>query len=100
MAGYLGTKGVEGERFLLLRIAMDVAKATEELKENVAKGMERAQERIEDGVKRGVAQTKDLVSILNGQVETLVRESPLIALGGAFAVGYLIAKLARVRIRA
>jgi ElaB/YqjD/DUF883 family membrane-anchored ribosome-binding protein len=75
---------------------MDVARATEDLKDNVTKGIERAQERVEEGM----AQTKDLVAMLNGQVETLVRQSPLIALGGAFAVGYLIAKLARVRARA
>jgi ElaB/YqjD/DUF883 family membrane-anchored ribosome-binding protein len=75
---------------------MDVARATEELKDNVTKGMERAQERVEEKV----AQTKDLVATLNEQVETLVRQSPLIALGGALAVGYLIAKLARVRARA
>jgi ElaB/YqjD/DUF883 family membrane-anchored ribosome-binding protein len=75
---------------------MDVARATEDLKENVTKGIERAQERVGERVE----QTKDLVSMLNGQIETLVRQSPLIALGGAFAVGYLIAKLARVRARA
>lgn len=75
---------------------MDVARATEDLKDNVTKGFERAQERVGEGV----AQTKDLVATLNEQVETLVRQSPLIALGGAFAVGYLIAKLARVRVRA
>ena len=76
---------------------MDVAKATEDLKDNVIKGIERAQERVEEGVRRGGEQTKDLVSMLNGQLETFVRESPLIALGGAFAVGFLIAKLARTR---
>jgi hypothetical protein len=75
---------------------MDVARATEELKESVTKGFERAQERVEEKV----GQTKDLVAMLNEQVETLVRQSPLVALGGAFAVGYLIAKLARVRVRA
>jgi ElaB/YqjD/DUF883 family membrane-anchored ribosome-binding protein len=75
---------------------MDVARATEDLKENVTKRMERAQERVEEGV----AHTRDMVAVLNGQIETLVRQSPLIALGGAFAVGYLIAKLARVRARA
>jgi len=76
---------------------MDVAKATEDLKDNLTKGFERAQERVEEGVRRGAAQTKDLASMMNGQFETFVRQSPLIALGGAFAVGFLIAKLARVR---
>ena len=75
---------------------MDVARATEDLKDNVTKGIERAQERVEEKV----AQTKDVVATLNEQVEALVRQSPLVALGGAFAVGYLIAKLARVRVRA
>ena len=81
---------------MLLAPSMDVARATEELKDNVTKGIERAQERVGEGV----AQTKDLVAMVNEQIETLVRQSPLIALGGAFAVGYLIAKLARVRGRA
>jgi ElaB/YqjD/DUF883 family membrane-anchored ribosome-binding protein len=75
---------------------MDVARATEDLKDNVTKGIERAQERVEEKV----AQTKDMIVTLNEQVEALVRQSPLVALGGAFAVGYLIAKLARVRVRA
>jgi ElaB/YqjD/DUF883 family membrane-anchored ribosome-binding protein len=76
---------------------MDVAKATEDLKENLTKSVERAQERVEEGVRRGAAQTKDVVSMMSGQFETFVRQSPLIALGGAFAVGFVIAKLARVR---
>ena len=81
---------------MLLAPTMAVARATEELKDNVTKGIERAQERVGEGV----AQTKDLVAMVNEQIETLVRQSPLIALGGAFAVGYLIAKLARGRVRA
>jgi hypothetical protein len=87
---------MRGGTLLALPSVMDVARATEDLKENVSKGIERAQERVEEGV----AQTKDLVAMLNEQVQTLVRQSPLIALGGAFAVGYLIAKLARVRAHA
>lgn len=83
--------------FLAFGPGMDVAKATEDLRENVTKGIERAQERVEEGVRRGANQTKDLATMLSGQVETFVRESPLVALGGAFFVGYLIAKLARVR---
>ena len=81
---------------MLFAPSMDVARATEELKDNVTKGIERAEKRVGEGV----AQTKDLVAMVNEQIETLVRQSPLIALGGAFAVGYLIAKLARVRVRA
>jgi ElaB/YqjD/DUF883 family membrane-anchored ribosome-binding protein len=77
--------------------AMDVAKVTEDLKDTVTKGIERVQEHVEEGARRGAAQTKDLASMLSGRFETFVRESPLIALGGAFTVGFLIAKLARVR---
>ena len=36
-----------------------------------------------------------MFSSLNDQFGSFVQESPLMAIGGAFAIGYLAAKLAR-----
>ena len=77
------------------RIREDVQHAGERLRENLAEGLGRVQETMEENVRRGMDQTRGMVSTLNDQFGTLVKESPLVALGGAFAIGYLAAKLAR-----
>jgi hypothetical protein len=73
----------------------DVQHATRSIQENLAEGIGRVQETLEDRFRRSGDQTSGMLTSLNEEFGNFVRESPVIALGGAFAVGYLIAKLAR-----
>ncbi len=77
------------------RIKEDVQQAGEKLRDNLAHGIGRVQEKMEENVRRGADQARGAVSTLNEQFGGFVHESPLIALGGAFAVGYVAAKIAR-----
>ena len=63
--------------------------------ENLAAGIGRVQERMEERVRRGADQAQSIFTSVNEEFGTFVRESPIIALGGAFAAGYVIAKIAR-----
>jgi len=74
---------------------MDAAQMKENLQENLAAGIGRAQERMEERVRRGADQAQTMFASVNEEFGSFVRESPIIALGGAFAAGYLIAKIAR-----
>jgi len=74
---------------------MDAAKLRDGLQENLASNIGQVQEEVQQRVRRGVDRTQNVLSSLNEEFGSLVRESPVIALGGAFAVGYLAAKLAR-----
>jgi len=74
---------------------MDAAQAKDNLQENLAAGIGRAQERLEERVRRGADQAQSMFASVNEEFGSFVRESPIIALSGAFAVGYLIAKVAR-----
>jgi ElaB/YqjD/DUF883 family membrane-anchored ribosome-binding protein len=81
---------------------MDAARLNEDLQdagrvvqENLASGIGRMQEEMEERVRRGYDQTRDAMGSLNAHFEGFVRESPLIAIAGAFAAGYLLAKLTR-----
>ena len=74
---------------------MDAAQMKENLHENLAAGIGRAQERMEERVRRGADQAQTMFASVNEEFGSFVRESPIIALGGAFAAGYLIAKIAR-----
>ncbi|HJQ84491.1 MAG TPA: hypothetical protein VKA21_10470 [Candidatus Binatia bacterium] len=65
------------------------------VQENLAQGIGRVQERMEERVRRGADQTSGMFASLNDEFGAYVRESPIIAIGSAFAVGYMIAKLAR-----
>jgi hypothetical protein len=73
----------------------DVQQAARNLQENLAQGVGRAQEKMEDTLRRTADQTQGMFASMNEEFGSFVRQSPLIALGGAFAVGYLIAKMAR-----
>ena len=77
------------------RIKEDVQQASERFRESLAHGVGRMQEKVEENVRRGSDQARGAVSTLNEQFGSFVHESPLMALGGAFAIGYLVAKIAR-----
>jgi ElaB/YqjD/DUF883 family membrane-anchored ribosome-binding protein len=70
---------------------MDAAR----LQENLAEGVGRMQERLEENVRERVERTRGALSSLNEQFGSFVRESPMLAIAGAFGAGYVIAKLAR-----
>jgi ElaB/YqjD/DUF883 family membrane-anchored ribosome-binding protein len=74
---------------------MDAAHLKDNIQENVAAGIGRVQERMEERVRRGADQAQSMFASVNEEFGSFVRESPIIALGGAFAAGYLIAKVAR-----
>jgi ElaB/YqjD/DUF883 family membrane-anchored ribosome-binding protein len=74
---------------------MDAAPMKENRQENLAAGIGRVQERMEERVRRGADQAQSMFASVNEEFGSFVRESPMIALGGAFAAGYLIAKVAR-----
>jgi len=73
----------------------DVPQGARSMQESLARGVGRMQERVEANVRRGVEQTRGVVSSFNEQFGRVVQESPVLAIGGAFAVGYLAAKVAR-----
>jgi hypothetical protein len=50
---------------------------------------------MERRVQSGGEDTRKALASLNDQLAGFVQESPLMAIGGAFAVGYVIAKMAR-----
>ena len=77
------------------KLKEDVQQATRSFQDNLAQGIGRAQEKMEDTLRRTADQTQGMFSSMNDEFGSFVRESPLIALGGAFAVGYVIAKMAR-----
>jgi len=65
------------------------------MQENLAEGIGRVQDRLEERFRRGAEDAQSVFSSLNDEFGGFVRESPILAIGGAFAVGYLIAKVAR-----
>jgi len=65
------------------------------VQENLAEGIGRVQDRLEERFRRGAEDAQSVFSSLNDEFGGFVRESPLVAIGGALAVGYLIAKVAR-----
>ena len=65
------------------------------MQENLAEGIGRVQDRLEERFRRGAENAQSVFSSLNDEFGGFVRESPILAIGGAFAVGYLIAKVAR-----
>ena len=77
------------------KLRENVQQATRSIQDNVAEGIGRAQEKMEESLRRTADQTQGMFSSMNEEFGSFVRESPLIALGGAFAVGYVVAKLAR-----
>jgi hypothetical protein len=77
------------------RIKENVQQASEALQGQLGEGIERVQERVQENVRRGAEQARGLLASANEQFGGFVQESPVIALVGAFAAGYVIAKLAR-----
>jgi hypothetical protein len=73
----------------------DLWQAGRTLGENLAEGLNRAQETVQDRVRSGFEQTRGVFSTLDEEFGKFVREQPVVALGGAFLVGYLIARAAR-----
>ena len=69
--------------------------ASRSMQENLAEGIGRVQDRLEERFRRGAENAQSVFSSLNDEFGGFVRESPILAIGGAFAVGYLIAKVAR-----
>jgi ElaB/YqjD/DUF883 family membrane-anchored ribosome-binding protein len=77
------------------RVKENVQQATRSMQENLAEGVGRMQDRVQENVRRGVEQTRSMLASFNDQFGSFVQESPVLAIGGAFAVGYLVAKVAR-----
>jgi len=69
----------------------DLQHAAKNVQEQLADTASRAHERI----KSGFGDTHELLTSFNGQVGDFVREQPILALAGAFFVGYVIARTAR-----
>ena len=65
------------------------------MQENLAEGIGRVQDRLEERFRKGAEDAQNVFSSLNDEFGGFVRESPILSIGGAFAVGYLIAKVAR-----
>jgi ElaB/YqjD/DUF883 family membrane-anchored ribosome-binding protein len=77
------------------KLKEDVQAASRSIQEGISEGLGRVQETMEERVRRGADRTQSVLTSINEEFGGFVRESPIIALGGAFAVGYLIAKVAR-----
>ena len=80
---------------------MDAARINEGVHEagrtlhDLASSIGHVQEEMEERVRRGYDQTRGALGTLNEQFGGFARESPLVAIAGAFAIGFLIAKLSR-----
>ena len=72
-----------------------VQQAARTVQGNLAEGIGRVQDRMEERVRRSGDQAQNVFASLNAEFGDFVRESPLVAIGGALTVGYLIAKVAR-----
>jgi hypothetical protein len=77
------------------KIKEDVRQMGRGIGENLTEGLGRAQETVEERIRSGFARTQGLFSSLNDQFGGFVREQPIVALAGAFVVGYVIARAAR-----
>jgi len=73
------------------RFGADVQETARNVGAQLVDTANRARERL----KSGLGDTPELLSSLNAQVGAFVREQPIVALAGAFLVGYLIARTAR-----
>ncbi len=69
--------------------------AARSVQDNLAEGIGHVHDRMEERVRRSGDQAQNVFASLNAEFGDFVRESPIVAIGGAFAVGYLIAKVAR-----
>jgi ElaB/YqjD/DUF883 family membrane-anchored ribosome-binding protein len=87
--------GEEERRMDAAQLKENVQEAGRSVQENLAEGIGRVQERMEERVRRGADQAQSMFASLNEEFGGFVREAPIMAIGGAFAVGYLVAKIAR-----
>jgi hypothetical protein len=81
---------------------MDAAKLKENVQEmgrtvqsQVSENFGRVKDAVQENLRGSADQTRNVLGTLNQDFGSFVRESPVLALGGAFAVGYLVAKIAR-----
>jgi len=77
---------------------MEAAKLKEDVRQAgraLQEGIERIQEQVGPGVRRSTDEAFNILTSLSQEVASIVRESPLLALAGAFAVGYFAARMAR-----
>jgi hypothetical protein len=77
------------------KLREDAPAAARSLQDNLAEGIGRAQGKMQETFRRTAEQAQGMFNSMNDEFGSFVRESPLIALGGAFAAGYIVAKLAR-----
>jgi len=73
------------------RFGADVQQTARNVGAQLADTADRARERI----KNGLGDAPELLSSLNAQLGAFVRQQPIVALAGAFLVGYLVARTAR-----
>jgi len=76
------------------KLSEDVEQASRVIQDNLARSMGRVQESVAD-FSRELPEAGRLLTSANGRLVSLVQESPLLAVAGAFALGYLVAKVAR-----
>jgi len=51
--------------------------------------------RAREAVKSGLGEAPELLSSFNAQIGAFVRQQPIVALAGAFMLGYVVARTAR-----
>ena len=78
------------------RMADTARQAGEHFQDQLSQGLDAAQDRLEEGVRKGADQARSAMNTLNDQFGDTVRSSPVLALVGAFAVGYLAARILRL----
>lgn len=78
------------------RVSETARRAGEQIKDEVSQSFSAAQERMEESVRKGADQARQAMNTLNDQFGDSVRKSPVLALAGAFAVGYLAARILRI----
>ncbi|HZP41826.1 MAG TPA: hypothetical protein VFD84_09995 [Candidatus Binatia bacterium] len=77
------------------RIKENVQSASEALQGQLGEGIGRVQEKVQENVRRRAEQARGALASANEQFGGFVQESPVLALAGAFALGYVLAKIAR-----
>ncbi|HSV06954.1 MAG TPA: hypothetical protein VLI07_10595 [Candidatus Binatus sp.] len=76
------------------KLSEDVQQTARVIQDNLARGIGRVQESVAE-LSRDLPEARRLLTSANGRLVSLVQESPLLTVAGAFALGYLIAKVAR-----
>ena len=76
------------------KLSEDVQQTARVIQDNLARGIGRVQESVAE-LSRDLPEARRLLTSANGRLVSLVQESPLLTVAGAFVLGYLIAKVAR-----